>query len=45
MFQFYSDASDYFTGVRDPGVVRGLNPGLQSLDSWLAEHKSEIPLG
>jgi uncharacterized protein YbjT (DUF2867 family) len=45
MFQFYSDASDYFTGVRDPDVVRGLNPGLQSLDSWLAEHKSEIPLG
>jgi uncharacterized protein YbjT (DUF2867 family) len=45
MFQFYSDASGYFAGVRDPEVVRGLNPGLQSLDAWLEEHKNEIPLG
>jgi uncharacterized protein YbjT (DUF2867 family) len=45
MFQFYSDASEYFTGVRDLDLVRELNPDLQSLDSWLNEHKSEIPLG
>jgi uncharacterized protein YbjT (DUF2867 family) len=45
MFQFYSDASEYFTGVRDPEVVRGLNPDLQSLDAWLEEHKNEIPIG
>jgi uncharacterized protein YbjT (DUF2867 family) len=45
MYQFYSDASDYFTGVRDLDRVRELNPDLQSLDSWLKEHKSEIPLG
>jgi hypothetical protein len=41
-YQFYSDASDYFTGVRDLNLVRELNPDLQSLDSWLNEHKSEI---
>lgn len=45
MYQFYSDASEYFTGVRDLDLVRELNPDLQSLDSWLTEHKSEIPLG
>jgi uncharacterized protein YbjT (DUF2867 family) len=44
MYQFYADASAYFTGVRDLGLVRELNPELQSLDAWLAEHKSEIPL-
>jgi hypothetical protein len=43
-FQFYSDASGYFTGVRDLEFVRGLNPELQTLDSWLTEHKNEIPL-
>jgi hypothetical protein len=45
VYQFYSDASEYFTGVRDLNLVRELNPDLQSLDSWLNEHKSEIPLG
>jgi hypothetical protein len=44
-FQFYSDASEYFTGVRDLDLVRELNPELQTLDSWLAQHKSEIQLG
>jgi uncharacterized protein YbjT (DUF2867 family) len=44
MFQFYSDASDYFTAVRDLDLVRELNPELQTLDSWLTQHKSEIPL-
>ncbi|MCW2653510.1 MAG: NmrA/HSCARG family protein [Mycobacterium sp.] len=43
-FQFYSDASQYFTAVRNLDLVRELNPELQSLDSWLTEHKSEIPL-
>jgi uncharacterized protein YbjT (DUF2867 family) len=45
MYQFYADAADYFTGVRDIDKVRELNPELQSLDSWLVEHKNEIPLG
>jgi uncharacterized protein YbjT (DUF2867 family) len=44
MFQFYSDASEYFTGVRDLDLVRELNPELQTLDSWLTQHKNEIPL-
>jgi hypothetical protein len=44
MYQFYSDASEYFTGVRDLHLVGELNPDLQSLDAWLNEHKSEIPL-
>jgi uncharacterized protein YbjT (DUF2867 family) len=44
-FQFYSDASEYFTGARNLDLVRDLNPALQSLDDWLNEHKSEIPLG
>jgi uncharacterized protein YbjT (DUF2867 family) len=44
MYQFYSDASEYFTGVRNLELVRQLNPDLRSLDSWLNEHKSEIPL-
>jgi uncharacterized protein YbjT (DUF2867 family) len=43
-FQFYSEASEYFTGVRNPDLVRDLNPALQSLDDWLQEHKTEIPL-
>jgi uncharacterized protein YbjT (DUF2867 family) len=44
-FQFYSDASEYFTGARKLDVVRDLNPALRSLDDWLNEHKNEIPLG
>jgi uncharacterized protein YbjT (DUF2867 family) len=44
MFQFYSDASEYFTGVRNLELVRELNPELQNLDSWLTQHKNEIPL-
>ena len=44
MFQFYSDASEYFTGVRDLDLVRGLNPELQALDAWLTRHNNEIPL-
>ena len=44
MFQFYSDASEYFTGVRDLDLVRELNPELEPLDTWLTRHKNEIPL-
>jgi uncharacterized protein YbjT (DUF2867 family) len=44
MFQFYADASDYFVGARKLDLVRELNPELRSLDSWLDEHKDEIPL-
>ena len=44
MFQFYSDASEYFTAVHNLDRVRGLSPELQTLDSWLIQHKTEIPL-
>jgi hypothetical protein len=30
--------------VRDFDIVREFNPELQTVDSWLAQHKSEIPL-
>ena len=42
--QFSSDAFEYLTGVRDLALVRQLNPDLRSLDSWLKEHKRDIPL-
>jgi uncharacterized protein YbjT (DUF2867 family) len=44
MFQFYSEASEYFTAVRDLDLVREFKPELQPLDSWLTQHKNEIPL-
>jgi len=44
MFQFYADASEYFTGVRNLDLVRELNPELQPLDTWLTQHKNEIPV-
>jgi hypothetical protein len=43
-YQFYSDASEYFTGVRTSTLVRELNPDLKSLDAWLNKHNNEIPL-
>jgi uncharacterized protein YbjT (DUF2867 family) len=45
MYQFYAEASEYFVGVRNLDLVRELDPQLRSLDSWLREHKGEIPLG
>jgi uncharacterized protein YbjT (DUF2867 family) len=45
MYQFYSDASEYFTGVRDLDLVRELNRDLQPLESWLTQHKSDFALG
>ena len=44
MFQFNRDFSEYFTGARDLGFTRTLNPELQSFEGWLAEHKDQIPL-
>jgi hypothetical protein len=37
-------AFDGAYGVRNPDLVRGLNPELQPLDSWQIRHKTEIPL-
>ena len=45
MFQFKRDFNEYFCGVRNLAVARGLNPALQSFDAWLAQNKTRIPLG
>jgi uncharacterized protein YbjT (DUF2867 family) len=42
MFQFYAEDSKRFTGDRNLGTVRTLNPQLQSFRDWLALHKNEI---
>ncbi|MER7048409.1 NmrA family NAD(P)-binding protein [Streptomyces jumonjinensis] len=42
MFAYYVRAADTFTGDRDLDAVRALNPGLQSLPDWLAQHAKEV---
>jgi uncharacterized protein YbjT (DUF2867 family) len=44
MFQFKRDFNEYYCGARDLAFSRSLNPELQTFDSWLAAHKSQIPL-
>jgi len=44
MFQFKRDFNDVFCGARDVEGARRLNPALQTLDAWLAQHKDQIPL-
>jgi uncharacterized protein YbjT (DUF2867 family) len=44
MFQFKRDFQEVFCGPRDPAFARSLNPALQTLDQWLAENGSRIPL-
>jgi hypothetical protein len=44
MFQFKRDFNQYFTGARDLGFTRSLNPELQTFKQWLAKHKEQIPL-
>ncbi|MET0425329.1 MAG: NmrA/HSCARG family protein [Actinoplanes sp.] len=43
MLQYYTEHDGYFTGVRDLGMVRQLNPSLQSFDTWLAANGHTIP--
>lgn len=42
MFQFYAEDSARFTRDRDLDVVRELNPEVQSLTSWLNQHKDKV---
>ncbi|MGW6195771.1 NmrA/HSCARG family protein [Kribbella sp. NPDC055110] len=42
MFQFYAENHDEFTGARDLGEVRELNPALQSFATWLDTHRDEL---
>jgi uncharacterized protein YbjT (DUF2867 family) len=44
MFQFKRDFNQYFTGARNLGFTRTLNPELQTFEQWLAVHKDQIPL-
>ena len=44
MFQFYRDFEKDFAAARSLEVSRSLNPALQSLDMWLAQNKSRIPI-
>jgi uncharacterized protein YbjT (DUF2867 family) len=39
MFQYYAEFDDEFTGRRDLGVVRDLNPDLQTFKAWLTANK------
>lgn len=44
MFQYYAEDAATFTGARDLGRVRELNPRLQSFREWLSRHRDEIPV-
>ena len=44
MFQFKRDFQEVFCGPRNPAIARGLNPSLQTFETWLASNKSRIPL-
>ena len=44
MFQFKRDFNEAFCGARSLAVARGLYPGLQTFDQWLAVNKGRIPL-
>ena len=44
MFQFKRDFQEAFCGPRHPSVARGLNPSLQTFETWLGKNKSRIPL-
>jgi len=45
MFQFKRDFNDVYCGNRNVEFSRSLNPELQSLDDWLAQNVSRVPLG
>jgi len=44
MFQFKRDFQEAFCGPRNPSIARGLNPSLQTFETWLAANKNRIPL-
>ena len=44
MFQFKRDFNDYYRGARSIEFSRSLNPELQSLDQWLQQNASRIPI-
>lgn len=44
MFQFNRDFAEDFCAARSLSVSRGLNPGLRTFRTWLAENKGRIPV-
>jgi uncharacterized protein YbjT (DUF2867 family) len=44
MFQFKRDFNDYYRNSRSVEFTRSLVPDLQSFETWLSRHKSEIPI-
>jgi uncharacterized protein YbjT (DUF2867 family) len=44
MFQFKHDFNSYFCNVRNLDFSRGLNPDLQSFETWAQRNKDRIPL-
>jgi len=44
MFQFKRDFQEAFCGPRNPSIALGLNPSLQTFETWLAANKNRIPL-
>ena len=44
MFQFKHDFEDYYCGARSVESTKSLNPSLKSLDEWLKDNASKIPL-
>ncbi len=45
MFQFKRDFEEQYRGERDLALVHELNPSVQTLDAWLEQNASRIPLG
>jgi uncharacterized protein YbjT (DUF2867 family) len=45
MFQYKRDFEDDYCAARDLGLVRELNPSVQSFETWVAENKDRIPIG
>ena len=44
MFQYKRDFNEEYCGARDLAAVRALNPALQTLDAWLAQNISRVPI-
>jgi uncharacterized protein YbjT (DUF2867 family) len=44
MFQFKRDFNEIFCSARKVDIARALNPSMQSLDAWLEQNKTRIPL-
>ncbi len=44
MYEYKRDFNESYSGARDLDTARSLNPDLQSLDDWLAQHADQIPV-